>query len=208
MLFNHAAEAIFGYAAEEILGEAVEILIPDRFHADHRGDVRSFAAGSETARRIMGHRREVLGRRKSGEEFPVEATVSRRPIDGSTTLRVVIRDVSERRRIEHELAARNRELTTSESRLRLALEGGRMGTWEWNLQSIELVGDNAMRQLWGLREAGPLTAKDGTDADDASARIHPDDLPELRRVLDGAIARDGEFASEFRSLAKRAHFAG
>ncbi|BBC73545.1 histidine kinase [Altererythrobacter sp. B11] len=124
----------------------------------------------------------------------MEATLSRHVLDGRITLTVVIRDVSESRRFEQELEAHNRKLAASESRLRLALEGGRMGTWEWNLQNNELVGDGAMRHLWGLSEQGPL------NVDDAFAKVHPDDLPELRRVLDRAIAKDGEFAREFRVL--------
>jgi PAS domain S-box-containing protein len=194
LLFNRAAEEIFGYDADEIFGKAIEILLPSRFHARHVSDVQAFAAGSEATRRIMGHRREVLGRRKNGEEFPVEATLSWHVLDGRITLTVVIRDVSESRRFEQELEAHNRKLAASESRLRLALEGGRMGTWEWNLQNNELVGDGAMRHLWGLSEQGPL------NVDDAFAKVHPDDLPELRRVLDRAIAKDGEFAREFRVL--------
>lgn len=192
LLFNRAAEEIFGYEADEILGETVEILLPRRFRARHVSDVKAFAADSEATRRIMGHRRDVLGQRKNGEEFPVEATLSRHVLSGNTTLTVVIRDVSERRHLEQELETRNRELAANESRLRLALGGGRMGTWEWSLQNNELVGDDALRHLWGLSEQKRL------NVDDAFARVHPEDLPGLRRVLDNAIARTEEFAGEFR----------
>lgn len=193
LLFNRAAEEIFGYEADEILGETVEILLPRRFRARHVSDVKAFAADSEATRRIMGHRREVLGQRKNGEEFPVEATLSRHVLSGNTTLTVVIRDVSERRHLEQQLETRNRELAANESRLRLALEGGRMGTWEWNLQNNKLVGDDALRHLWGLSEQERL------NVDDAFARVHPEDLPGLRRVLDNAIARTEEFTGEFRT---------
>lgn len=192
LLFNRAAEEIFGYEADEILGKTVEILLPHRFGARHVSDVKAFAAASEATRRIMGHRRDVLGQRKNGEEFPVEATVSRHVLNGNTTLTVVIRDVSERRRFEQELETRNRELAASERRLRLALEGGRMGTWEWNLQNNELVADDDLRHLWGLSEQARV------HVDDAFARVHPEDLPGLRRVLDNSIAGTEEFAGEFR----------
>ena len=139
LLFNRAAEEIFGYEADEILGETVEILLPRRFRARHVSDVKAFEADSEATRRIMGHRREVLGQRKNGEEFPVEATLSRHVLSGNTTLTVVIRDVSERRHLEQQLETRNRELAANESRLRLALEGGRMGTWEWDLQNNDCL---------------------------------------------------------------------
>lgn len=192
LLFNRAAEEIFGYKADEVLGEAVEMLIPERFRHGHAGDVQEFAAGTEATRRIMGHRREVLGRRKNSEEFPVEATVSRRTLNGRTVLTVVVRDISERNRFEQELEARNRALAASENQLRLALKGGRMGTWQWNLRTDELDGDAPMRQLWCLPGRGTLNV--GT----AFERIHPEDLPDLKAALDQAIGRGGEYKCEFR----------
>jgi two-component sensor histidine kinase len=65
----------------------------------------------------MGHRREVRGRRKNGEVFPGEATVSRQTVDGKTILTVVHRDITERKELEElreaaadELAHRMRNL--------------------------------------------------------------------------------------------------
>ncbi|WP_230531962.1 sensor histidine kinase [Microvirga roseola] len=194
LLFNRAAEETFGYRTEEVLGEPVENLLPQRFRQHHKADVRAFAEGAEGTRRIMGHRREVSGRRKNGEEFPVEATVSRQSLFGRTTLTVVIRDISERKRIEQELEARNRVLEASEGRLRLALKGGRMGIWEWNLKTNAVVADAAARRLWGLPERRTL------QSEHALERVHHDDLPQMKEALEDAIEESTEFRLEFRII--------
>jgi len=117
MVFNQAAEESFGYSVCEVIGQPVEMLLPQRDRAEHVHHVRNFALGGGSANRLMGHRREVRGRRKNGEEFPAEAMVSRRTIDGRTILTVVVRDITERKELEElreavagELAHRMRNL--------------------------------------------------------------------------------------------------
>jgi len=102
LFFNQAAEQSFGYGAAEVIGERVEMLLPQRHRAQHIHQVRSFALEDGAVNRLMGHRREVSGRRKNGEEFPAEATVSRHTVDGRTILTVVHRDITERRELEEQ----------------------------------------------------------------------------------------------------------
>ena len=193
LLFNRAAEDIFGRGADEVLGKTVEVLIPGRFHHGHAFELTGFADGSEPAQRVMGHRRKVLGLHKDGHEFPVEATVSRRRLSTRTILTVVVRDISERRRFEQELDERNRALVASENRLQLALTGARMGTWEWDLGTNILKGDAATRKLWGLRGQGDLSLEN------VAARVHPDDLPDLKAMLDEVTkGGKGEYLRELR----------
>lgn len=117
LFFNRAAEQTFGYSVSEVMGQHVEMLLPQRHRTPHADQVRSFAAGLGAASRIMGRQREVWGRRKNGEEFAAEATVSRHSVDGRTILTVVHRDITERKRwddqreaIGHELDHRVRNL--------------------------------------------------------------------------------------------------
>lgn len=102
MHFNQGAEQIFGYAADEVIGRPLEILLPERFRADHPALVRGFGAGQEVARR-MGHRREIYGLRKNGREFPAEASISKLVLpDGRPVYSAVLRDVTDRKRAEQE----------------------------------------------------------------------------------------------------------
>lgn len=97
--FNRGAERIFGYEASEVIGQPLNLLIPERFRAEHPRHVAEFAAGAETAR-LMGHRREVAGLRKGGIEFPAEASISKLGLPGSLLLTVMLRDATERRQLE------------------------------------------------------------------------------------------------------------
>jgi PAS domain S-box-containing protein len=97
--FNHGAAEIFRYDASEMIGKPLELLLPLRSRGIHGREVAAFGASSENARR-MGRRREIAGRRSTGEEFPAEASISKLQSDGQILYTVVLRDVSERKRIE------------------------------------------------------------------------------------------------------------
>jgi PAS domain S-box-containing protein len=101
-LFNDAAAVMFGRSAEEAIGAPVDVLIPERLCAAHRQHVEAFAAGEATAKRIVRNGTCVLGLRKGGVEFPAEAAVSKLEVDGELILTVVMRDITEQLRREHE----------------------------------------------------------------------------------------------------------
>jgi len=116
-LFNRGAEKIFGYTSDEVLGEPLTMLIPENFRASHNEHVRHFAEGTENAR-LMGQRGEVRGRRKGGEEFPAEASIARSAPRGHQIYTAVLRDISERKEVEEELA----RLASREQEARRAAE--------------------------------------------------------------------------------------
>jgi PAS domain S-box-containing protein len=67
------------------------------------------------------------------------------------------------------------ELAEGEARLRLALEAGRMGSWEWEVETDTITWSAPLERMHGL-EAGTF----GGTVADFEARIHPDDLPRVR----------------------------
>jgi diguanylate cyclase (GGDEF)-like protein/PAS domain S-box-containing protein len=101
-LFNRGAERAFGYRAEEVTGQLLDILLPSRFGKTHRQHVQDFACGADGAR-SMNDRREIYGRRKNGEEFPAEASISKLTENGKTSFTVILHDITERKRAEQEL---------------------------------------------------------------------------------------------------------
>lgn len=101
-LFNQGAERIFGYSAAEVEGQLLDLLLPARFVKAHRRHIENFTRSDEPARGMNG-RREVYGRRKSGEEFPAEASISKLSEHNGTTFTVILRDITDRKRAEQEL---------------------------------------------------------------------------------------------------------
>lgn len=102
VLFNDAAQSIFGFEEDEAIGKPLNMLIPERYRSGHSGHINKFEH-EETTSRAMVARGELAGLRKSGEEFPAEASISKLEIDGQKTFTVILRDISERRNAEEKL---------------------------------------------------------------------------------------------------------
>ena len=102
VLFNPAAEQMFGHSREEMTGQLLGILIPERFRAQHEKHIRAFAATGQT-HRSMGRYGLIYGLRASGEEFPIEATISQTGTGRNRLFTVILHDVTERMRVERTL---------------------------------------------------------------------------------------------------------
>lgn len=103
-LFNPAAERIFGYASEEVLGQPLDMLIPEAERGSHRALVEEFRGATATSRG-MGQRGQIWGRRRSGEIFPAEASISKSEVAGAMHYTAILRDVTRARRAEKEREA-------------------------------------------------------------------------------------------------------
>src|SRR5262249_58984153 len=102
-LVNARAEALFGYRREELLGRSVEMLLPEDFRDGHEAHRAAVFAGI-TQLHPTGAERELSGLRKTGEEFPVEISVSPLETDDGVLVSAAIRDITERKRSEEKLA--------------------------------------------------------------------------------------------------------
>lgn len=102
-IVNRQAEDMFGYQRAELLGHEVEMLLPENIRDKHHHHRDRYVDKPEL--RPMGAGLELLGRRKDGSEFPVEISLS--PVKTSSGMFVssVIRDVTQRRRMEQEIIA-------------------------------------------------------------------------------------------------------
>jgi len=100
--YNKRAENIFGYPADSILGKGLDILLPERFRAKHTELLRDYAVHGK-ARQAMGRSGKIFGLRENGEEFPMDASISRLEHSGETIMTVSIEDVSWRVESENKL---------------------------------------------------------------------------------------------------------
>lgn len=107
-LFSKGAEDIFRAGQEEILGRRIDELIPERFRGQHARHLRDFAV-SPVASLRMNERMEIVGLRKTGEEFAAEASVSKVVCEDGVVFAVILRDISERKAYEAALRSAKRK---------------------------------------------------------------------------------------------------
>jgi len=85
--------------------------------------------------------------------------------------------------------------SATEERLQLALDAGRMGTWEWDLQTGLMIWSAGLERIFGLVPG----SFEGT-MEAVGRLIHPDDREPVTAALDEAAAGGREPHLEFRVL--------
>ncbi len=92
-LFNPAAEAMFGYTNEEAVGSEVSILLPRSLTAEPSHYLSQFHVTGDSPPEEAS--REISGRHKNGDEFPIRISVRRYDLDGKIHYVGLIQDISE-----------------------------------------------------------------------------------------------------------------
>jgi PAS domain S-box-containing protein len=116
VLFNAAAAEMFQCTVSDALGQPLGRFIPERFRDRHREHVRHFGEVGATARR-MGELGELAGLRANGEEFPIEAAISRTMVSGRPVYTAIVRDITVRKQAEERLQQAVDELARSNHEL-------------------------------------------------------------------------------------------
>lgn len=99
--FNDIVADLLGYSAEEVIGKNIKCLMPESFAVEHDQYVKNYLDTGE--RKIIGIGREVIARRKDGEEFPVELFIKEMHCQGTRYFVGAIRDITDRLARENEL---------------------------------------------------------------------------------------------------------
>ena len=108
--WNPRAVVIFGYSLNEAIGQKMsKMIIPKRFHESHMNGMKRFMATEKGS--ILNQSIELVALRKSGEEFPVQLSISAINVDGKFTFISFISDITKRKSDELQLKRLNEQLT-------------------------------------------------------------------------------------------------
>lgn len=183
--WNPAAERIFGYSREEIVGQDLLTLVPPQDHEIVKA-VSARLQGGDVKAHSINHNITKDGRVITCEwhNTPLHSA------DGAFLgIISMVLDVTER-------VDAHRALHESEERLRLALDAGRMGTFDWDLATNAVVWSDTHYELFGY----PREDRFPVEFQHFVGRIHPDDRPAVERDLRAAMERGTPYTNESRVI--------
>lgn len=193
---NPAGERIFGYAESELLGRNVKLLMPEPYQSEHDGYLSNYRA-TGTAK-IIGTGREVTGRRKDGTTFPMELAVSEIQHDGRRMFTGIVRDISERKRLEtmksEFISTVSHELRTPLTSIRGALDliiDGFVGEIPEDAREMISIAHNNSERL--VRLINDLLDMEKFDAGEMEFDLQPVALGSL---LERAVGDNAGYAKE------------
>ncbi len=102
VLFNTAAEKMFGVPAAEAMGQSLDRFLPAKERAAHHQQVQHFGRTGVSSR-TMGNLGTITGCRADGTEFAMEASISQVVVGGQRYYSAILRDISDRKRLEAQL---------------------------------------------------------------------------------------------------------
>jgi PAS domain S-box-containing protein len=182
--WNEGAEQVFGYAAREIIGRSISVLIP----SDRTDELPYILETVGQGNHIEFFETQRL--RKDGTPIDVSLTIS--PIKtrsgeviGAST---IARDITERKRAQM-------EILESEARLRLALDAGKMGRWDYDIETQEVKWSTNLEIMHGL-DPGTF----GGTFDDYLRDVHPEDHERVTQTIVNSLAQSAEHHVEYRII--------
>ena len=150
--WNSRAETMFGWMRNEALGkELAQIIIPERYREAHRRGLAHFLSTGQSP--VVGHVLEMDALRRTGDEFPVELSISALKSGHSTTFCGFITDLTERKRAEQ-------ALRESQQLLQTIIDNALAVIYVKDLQGRYLLVNSRFTELFHLSKADALGKTD------------------------------------------------
>lgn len=165
---NPKLEELFGYQLAELVGMPVEVLIPARLRESHRQHRQRYMRRPGV--RSMGVGLDLVGQRKDGSEFPIEAGLNYYHYDGKTYVLATVLDLTRRKQMEQ-------ALRQSEERYRKLVEHLPYGLFI-NRQNRIVYANPACLRLFGATQAEQLVGRSPFDL------FHPDNHRQIRQRIE------------------------
>lgn len=165
---NSAYCRMVGFEAEELIGRHLTELDLE-LDWQYYEDLPRKGINRHTLRRETRHRLH------NGGSIDVEISFTLFEHWGEGYIVAFVRDISERKQLEHELQA-------SDRRLRLATEAARIGVWEYNLSQNHLFANETLIEICGF----PIASDFKIQLPSLAQRLHQEDqarIPQLREQL-------------------------
>ena len=195
--FNPAAERIFGYRLEDVRGQSANLLTPAYYRTKY-DDLAAYLQSGVAG--ILGRTKELPAQRQSGEQFVMELAVSQISYQGELRFIAVIRDISERKRIEQ---MKNEFVSTVSHELRTPLTAiaGALGLINGGaLGEVPVVMQDMLRIAQGNSQRLGELINDLLDMDKLIAGKMTFDmrLQPLQKLLEAVIEQNQPYAEQYR----------
>lgn len=105
---NPSSERLFGYEKGELLNQKIELLVPNKFAHSHEKYREGY--NKDPHPRSMGKGLDLYGKRKNGEEFSIEISLSHYKTEDGLFVIAFIIDRTERKEAEARIKKVNAEL--------------------------------------------------------------------------------------------------
>ena len=120
VLVNAQFEKVFGYTQNEVVGKTLNILVPDRYRKNHSKQVNDFFEHPKV--RSMGAHIEIYAKKKDGEEFPADISLSPLQTDEELLVAAAVRDITARKKAEEQVVLNYYIQKVTNSMLKISLE--------------------------------------------------------------------------------------
>jgi len=176
---NESVETTFGYPPAELMNKDLTILMPEKYVSKHTSAFKKRTSSGEST--LVGKTVELEGKTKNGLVFPIELSLAEWEMNGQMYFTGMIRDISLRKQIENELIDKQKKLEISQKIAKL-------GSWEWDVFNDYVSWSDEMFSIYEIK---PEEFKPNLRG--FLERLHPDDIKEIRKHVESAIAHKRSF---------------